>query len=173
MVVLVRHATIDDAPALALVHVHAWQAAYRGAMPDSFLDALSVADRASWWRDVFAAGPGPGQPSTLVGLADDALGGFVTVGPCNDDALAGSVSQLWALNVDPAHWGTGLADALVERGTEHLRSLGRPEAVLWVVDSNARARRFYERHGWAPDGAHMTADLGGFEVDEVRYRRPL
>lgn len=173
MGVLVRRATVDDARALAVVHVRAWQAAYRGAMPDAYLDALSVSDRTAWWRETLGADPGPSQPTTFVGLAGAEIGGFVVVGPCSDETVADRASQLWALNLDPPRWGTGLADALIGEGTEHLQALGRPEAVLWVVESNARARRFYERHGWAPDGARTTADLGGFEVEEVRYRRSL
>ena len=34
--VTVRHARVDDALALGLVHVRAWQAAYRGQMPDDY-----------------------------------------------------------------------------------------------------------------------------------------
>ena len=42
--------------------------------------------------------------------------------------------------------------------------------MLWVLEDNARARRFYERAGFAPDGArHGLPDLGG--VTEIRYRR--
>jgi RimJ/RimL family protein N-acetyltransferase len=44
--------------------------------------------------------------------------------------------------------------------------------TLWVLEGNARARRFYERAGFAPDGAsHGLPDLGG--VTEIRYRRAL
>ena len=47
------------------------------------------------------------------------------------------------------------------------------EAVLWVVAGNGRARRFYEREGWRPDGADVTDDARGFPVTELRYRRDL
>ena len=44
--------------------------------------------------------------------------------------------------------------------------------TLWVLEDNARARRFYERAGFAPDDArHVLGDLGG--VTEIRYRRGL
>jgi len=38
--VTVRYATVGDAPALGRVHVRAWLAAYRGQMPDDYLDGL-------------------------------------------------------------------------------------------------------------------------------------
>ena len=41
-----------------------------------------------------------------------------------------------------------------------------------MLEANARARRFYERAGFAPDGArHVLDDLDG--VTEIRYRRAL
>ena len=44
--------------------------------------------------------------------------------------------------------------------------------TLWVLEANARARCFYQRAGFAPDGArHVLDDLGG--VIEIRYRRAL
>lgn len=47
------------------------------------------------------------------------------------------------------------------------------EATLWVLEANARARRFYERKGWAVDGAAREEEVGGRRVTEVRYRRLL
>ena len=45
--VTVRHARAGDAPDLGLVHVRAWQAAYRGQMPDDYLDGLRPEERAA------------------------------------------------------------------------------------------------------------------------------
>jgi hypothetical protein len=43
---------------------------------------------------------------------------------------------------------------------------------LWVLRDNWRARRFYERAGFAPDGAtNVLTGLG--DVLEVRYRQQL
>jgi ribosomal protein S18 acetylase RimI-like enzyme len=41
--------------------------------------------------------------------------------------------------------------------------------TLWVLEDNARARRFYEQAGFAPDDARHL--LGDFGVTEIRYRR--
>jgi RimJ/RimL family protein N-acetyltransferase len=45
--------------------------------------------------------------------------------------------------------------------------------TLWVVEANARARRFYERQGFRPDGSTKTARMSGTEAIEVRYRMSL
>jgi ribosomal protein S18 acetylase RimI-like enzyme len=50
---------------------------------------------------------------------------------------------------------------------------GYQHATLWVLDTNARARRFYDAAGFRPDGAEKTDDSRGFPVTEIRYRRSL
>jgi hypothetical protein len=57
--------------------------------------------------------------------------------------------------------------------TDDLRQAGYVDAVLWVLAANRRARRFYEREGWRPDGAELTDDTRGFPITELRYRREL
>jgi hypothetical protein len=44
----------------------------------------------------------------------------------------------------------------------HLVGAGYVQATLWVLDSNARARRFYAKGGWAEDGAVKHDDSRGF-----------
>ncbi|MBV9093965.1 MAG: hypothetical protein JO132_08830 [Streptosporangiaceae bacterium] len=56
---------------------------------------------------------------------------------------------------------------------ERLAAAGFEQAILWVLDSNVRARRFYEAGGWSTDGAVKDDDSRGFRMTEVRYRRPL
>jgi RimJ/RimL family protein N-acetyltransferase len=49
---------------------------------------------------------------------------------------------------------------------------GYSSITLWVLRDNERARRFYERAGFAPDGAtHVLTALAG--VLELRYHRAL
>jgi hypothetical protein len=46
----IRAATISDAYGIAEIQVAGWQAAYRGLMPDSLLDGLSVPKREEMWQ---------------------------------------------------------------------------------------------------------------------------
>ena len=43
--------------------------------------------------------------------------------------------------------------------------------VLWGLEGNARAGRFYEIAGWVADGTERTSEVFGVTVREVRYRR--
>lgn len=66
-----------------------------------------------------------------------------------------SVRAEWlvGLYVVPEQWGTGVADALNTRALEIVRELGSAHCNLWVLEDNARARRFYERRGWRQNRA--------------------
>jgi GNAT superfamily N-acetyltransferase len=164
---VVRDACADDALEVAQVHVRAWQVGYRGLMPDAYLDGLRAADRARWYT---FGDPDPARPQTMVAVEEGRIRGFATVGPSRDGAFAG---ELMALNVDPDHWGRGIGRTLINASCQRLIAKGYPEAVLWVLERNTRAIRFYESHGWSVDGARRTETVWGIQVDELCYRRAL
>lgn len=86
--------------------------------------------------------------------------------------LAGETGELYTLYVAPAHWSTGAGRALTDAALNGLREAGYRRVVLWTLKENARARRFYDKAGFAPDGA--TNILGGLgNVEELRYVRDL
>jgi hypothetical protein len=45
--------------------------------------------------------------------------------------------------------------------------------VLWVLEGNERAERFYRAAGWARDGGRKVEEFQGTDLVEVRYRKPL
>ena len=65
--------------------------------------------------------------------------------------VAFSPGRLNALYVVPERWSTGVGSRLHDEAVARLRPLG-PEARLWVLEANTRARAFYERRGWRLDG---------------------
>ena len=81
-----------------------------------------------------------------------------------------SGAELRDLYVVPAAWGTGVGVELMRVALDWIAVRGAQEALLWVGEDNLRARRFYEREGWAADGGTRTSPLGPVEL---RYRRPL
>jgi len=169
--VQIRPAAPADAPALGRLHVRAWQSAYRGMLPDDYLDALDAQaePRERMWRDLIER-PRDGQ--TLL-VAED---GRAVVGFCHTArAREGppDLGELFSIYVDPDRIGTGLGAALMRPSLDAMRAAGFPAAVLWVLDANDLARRFYERFGWRPDGTVKEETLWGVTVREVRYRIEL
>ncbi|WP_274918939.1 GNAT family N-acetyltransferase [Streptomyces sp. WZ-12] len=169
-----------DVDAVAEVRVRGWRSAYRGLMPPAYLAALSVAEDAERRREWFARR----RPEAweLVAERSGKVVGWLAAGPARDPDLApggGELSgrspaaELLALYVAPPLIGTGVGRALLAAGTARARARGFGALSLWVVRGNARAQRFYERAGFAPDGAERSDDVAGWRVPELRYRRPL
>ncbi|MFN6119621.1 MAG: GNAT family N-acetyltransferase [Actinomycetes bacterium] len=179
---VIRDAVASDADAMGRLHVRAWQHAYRGVMPDVYLDGLRAEDRIEMWRADLER---PDAPPILVAEVAGEVVGFAVVDAAAPPVVSGDGSsgpwpevpsacgELYAMNLDTGHWGRGFGRALLRRATASLSALGYDEAVLWVVPENVRARSLYESEGWAADGAARTDEVLGVTVTDVRYRRVL
>lgn len=164
----VRQAEPEDALAIARVHVHSWQVAYRGLLSEDYLAQMRVEERAERYD---LANRDPSKPQTIVAVDRGFVCGFATVSAhCEEPACFG---ELCALYVDPRYWNRGVGRALIAAARERMVGYGIPTAVLWLLEGNARAARFYELDGWRPDGASREATVWGLAVQEVRYRRTL
>ncbi|OBF84386.1 acetyltransferase [Mycobacterium sp. 852002-51163_SCH5372311] len=165
----IRPAAPEDALAVARVHVRAWQVAYRGLIAQAYLDSL----KPEVWAAKYAFHrTGPESPTTLVAVTGETVCGLAMFGPYRGVELPHS-AELLAIYVDPDHWDTGVGRKLIVATREQLRRHGFTEAALWVLDGNARARRFYGRDGWSRDRGRQTKTIAGAQMDEVRYRRGL
>lgn len=175
--VTVRQAGRDDAVGIARVHVTGWQWAYDGLMPADFLASLDPARREARWTPWLATEEGRSRVAVAVEAGE--VVGFVSWGRYRGDDLEpgaappDAVGEVQAIYLDRAHQGRGVGRALLARAVERLAASGFTEARLWVLETNRLARRFYERQGWAPDGAHIVEDYEGIPLPEVRYRRLL
>lgn len=161
----VRPARVEDAAAIAEVHVRSWQAAYAHVFGAERLAGLDVEARTGSWRRRLE---GP-QPHGAVLVAEDE-GRVVAFGWIGESREAADEGELYAIYALPRAWGSGVGPALMEAALEALREAGFREAILWVLEDNPRARRFYEREGWHVDGARREGVHLGVATAEVRYR---
>ncbi|HEY1699382.1 MAG TPA: GNAT family N-acetyltransferase [Trebonia sp.] len=170
----VRPAIVEAAEAVGLVHVRSWRSAYRGKIPQSYLDGLDPAQRAEVWRRAVAeADPAQGGVHVAVTEGGDIVG-FAAFGPSRDgDTDPRVTGEVFAIYARPDTWGKGAGRALMESAIAELTRLGYADAILWVLDTNDRARRFYTRAGWAEDGSSKADGSRGSDITEVRYRRTL
>lgn len=164
----IRPATVDDAGPIAAVHVRSWQEAYRGQLPQALLDGLSVERRTTQVRDMLSAP----QHGMWVAIEDGQVVGFASVGDARDADTTPDTGELYAIYLAPQAWGIGVGRALHDTAVTALAT-NYAEAILWVLETNARARRFYERQGWVTDGARKEEQRGDAVLEEVRYRRAL
>ncbi len=78
-------------------------------------------------------------------------------------------TEIEAIHSLPESWGTGLGAAMLAFALEETNA--RTGVGLWAFGKNARARRFYEKHGFAPTGESRISEFDG--AVEVRYERML
>lgn len=161
----------EDAGDVARVQVGTWRAAYAGIVPEPDLRAMSVVERAERQRRILATG-GPAAVH-LVAEAAGTVVGFCSGGPARDDDVDGErVAEVYALYVEPGHWSTGTGRSLLADCLDRLTGNGFRAVVLWVLEHNDQARRFYEAAGFAPDGTRKVIAMTE-PVAEVRYACPL
>lgn len=162
----IDRATPADVPAVARIHVSAWQAAYEGIVPADYLATLSVDARAGYWSEAIRAG----HPELWVARVGGEVAGWVALGPCRDEGAGPSDGEIWAIYVAAPFWSLGVGKALWLRARERLAEREFRTASLWVLAENARAIRFYRAAGFAPEaGSAKTFELGGKPLQEIRY----
>jgi ribosomal protein S18 acetylase RimI-like enzyme len=168
----IRRATPDDAVALATVHIDSWRIAYRGLVPDSYLDGLSYERRAQRFRDSLAQ-DAVSPEETYLAEQNGELLGFLTLGGSRDeDVDRKTTGEIWGIYLGPGHWRKGIGTLFCRYGESILEGRGYQSVVLWVFAGNDQARRFYEAMGYGPDGGTRTLNLGT-PLEAVRYRKGL
>jgi L-amino acid N-acyltransferase YncA len=166
----IRRAEPEDARAIVEVKVASWKVAYRGLIPDRFLDSMSADSRQiNRWRERLEEGIG----QMWVCEESGGIIGFVYLGASQDeDAEQGEVGEVYAMYLHPAEWRKGRGTELMAQAIEALQQEGYGEATLWVLHNNERGKRFYEAMGFEADGGEKVVEWSeGVELHEVRYRR--
>jgi ribosomal protein S18 acetylase RimI-like enzyme len=156
-------AALDDAYAIAEIHVAGWHA-FRGLVPDTLLDDLSVEKRETGWRAAIERG----EPRILVARHADRILGWIAFGKRRDTDQPGDSGEIWALFTHPEHWSCGVGTSLWTAAREALRAAGFARVTLRVLRGNERARRFYESAFFAEDASpYEPRVVAGALLDEV------
>jgi GNAT superfamily N-acetyltransferase len=168
---VIRAARVGDAAQITVVHVRSWQGTYRGLLPQAYLDGLDPAERVGRWERSLAE-VDAGRTGILVADAGGDLLGFASYSPSRDsDADPGRVGEIGAIYLLPSAWGKGIGKRLMDATLARMAKAGFVQVTLWVLDSNVRARRFYEAGGWSADEGQKLDESRGFPITQVRYRR--
>ncbi|MCY4030422.1 MAG: GNAT family N-acetyltransferase [Acidobacteria bacterium] len=190
----IRAASPNDAAAIAGVHVTSLRASATDLLPAHLtpivLPPADAAPRARAWKRWIERK----RTSTFVSLAGATVTGFCTLHPATDDARASTgaggaensgqeaagasagaaCAEIASFYVLPSEWRRGTGRSLGSRALAEARARGFAEVMLWVLETNARARRFYESLGFQPDGASKVfLERPYASWRELRYRRAV
>ncbi len=158
---VIRPATAEDALGCANVHHTSWVETYSGLLPESHWESDTIERRTGTWKRWLERGSAVSVAEVAGQVVGIALGG---PGRKIGDHEPVRDRELYSLYVLAEHHGTGIGQSLLEA----VMPPGTP-AQLWVADLNPRARRFYERNGFLPDGARYVDEA--LDLAEVRHVR--
>lgn len=161
-------ATASDAIAIAALHAQSWQSAYRGLVPDSYLDGPVVEERRRFWR-ARLADDSPDR-LTLKAVHAGHLVGFACVLRDEDPAWGPLLDNL---HVRPDLKGLGLGSRLLQACREWAAAVAPSSPMhLWVIEGNLPARRFYDRRGGTLTERRIVNVPPGVPVAALRYVWP-
>ena len=151
----------DDRMDISHIYEGSWKFAYKGIVPDEYLDAIEKGRWCGHFKD-------PNRLTLLV-EEDGKLIGTSSFSKSRYDKWpeAGEIISIYML---PEHMKKGYGKLLMDAVIAELKGLGYKEIFLWALEENERARRFYEKYGFElSEGDLTTCTLAGKELREVRY----
>ena len=155
-----RYRETDDINDISRIYALSWKTAYRGLIPDEYLDSISETRwsarlKADTKRLILAVEDGkPVGASTYCEARDVKMKGW------------GEIISLYLL---PSHFHKGIGAGLFAAVNRELEKEGFHDIYLWVLEDNHRARAFYERNGFYLSGDVNADNIGDRDVNEVRY----
>lgn len=152
----------DDFAQIAAIYATSWKTAYRGMVPQDYLDQLS----ADYWTEKLATMK---YGAVLLRHGERYIGtSYYTSSRSEAFQGFGEVVSLYLL---PEYFGQGLGQSLLQAAEERLYRQGFDRLHLWVLAENTRARRFYERNGYHLTEHAMELVIGGKPLIEIAYQK--
>ena len=150
----------DDRAAISRIYEKSWKYAYRGIIPQDYLDAIP---EGRWVKNLDI----PGWHN-LVCIENGEYIGTSSFSRSRSEQFpdAGEVISIYLL---PEYIGKGYGGKLLEAAAAELKKQGFDEIYLWVLEENSNARRFYEHMGFKCAREYMETNIGGKDLKEVRY----
>ena len=160
---VIRKADSGQAGIFAEILCKSWQSAYQGIIPKDILAKFTDVENRRKSLEKWMSG---GEAVYLLAYCDDTPCGACCIG-ASRDADQPESGEIVAIYLLEEYRGCGIGRALMLTALEELKAMGFEKALLWVLERNVRARRFYEKCGFSPDGASKDSGLG--DEEEIRY----
>ena len=155
--ILVRYTTPELYPELGRIMAVSFRSAFGGFISRETLDRCAVAENCAALLANL-----PREMTTVTGWLDGKLMGLLVFSQHPEGR-----TEIEAIHSLPETWGTGLGAAMLVFALEETNA--EKVAGLWAFEKNARARRFYEKHGFRFTGETRVSEFDG--AIEVRYER--
>ena len=164
----IREAKLEDAKAIALVHVDSWRTTYQGLLPNNYIAQRSYQKRLKKWTRKLNSNPEQTR-AYFTYVAENATGeivGFVDGGLLRSDSII-YAGEIYALYILEAYQRRGLGKSLVRAIALRLSELGLTSITIWVLAGNP-AVNFYQTLGGQLIG-QKTMKISDREFIELAY----
>lgn len=150
----------DDLLEISNIYENSWKYAYKGIIPQDYLDSIP---KGRWAKSITKNGM-----FTLVLIENGRMIGTASISRSRWDKYSdfGEIVSIYFL---PGYIGKGFGKLLLQRCIAELKYFGFTKLLLWVLEDNVRARRFYEKNGFCCSNEFMNDNIGGKNLREVMY----
>ncbi len=163
----IRSIKKSDIKSIATIHRECWQTAYRGLLPQSYLNSLTQESFERRWTNGLSVN---NDVVRLVATKNSQPIGFI-VGLENrtPEKCPESSGEIWALYVHPSHWEKGAGKLLFREFQKVMKGKGHKKIFLLALESHARRRAFYEKLAGVIYPATQSLEINGGKFLEVAY----
>ncbi|RXZ81042.1 GNAT family N-acetyltransferase [Paenibacillaceae bacterium] len=164
----IRWAELNDCNDLGVVHLESYRAAYKGIIPEDFLNNIKLEDRVYYFENVLKTSA---KKTALIAIENSIIG-CAEIGQSVDDDLDASFVEIFAIYLVKEHSGKGFGKQLLEWVLSNMTERGYRNASLWVLKENINAIKFYENLDFVFDGSERAIERGKSLV-QLRFRKAL
>ncbi|MDD6037351.1 MAG: GNAT family N-acetyltransferase [bacterium] len=147
---------------LDISHIYeaSWKYAYKDIIPQDYLDSIPSGQ---WAPRLTSDGK-----RNLICIENDNIIGTASIRKSRWKSHA-DYGEIIAIYFLPEYIGKGYGKMLFSRCVEELKQMGFSKIMLWVLEDNMRARRFYEKNGFHCADEYLDDCIGGKNLREVMY----
>ena len=164
MEVKIRKATLDDIKTISNIYALSWKSAYKGYVPQEYLDEL----KNTFWVSSFKNWINNNALTAQLICEDEIPVGCIAYGKARDDNFAnwGEIKSFYLL---PDSFRKGYGKRLLQTAIFDMNTNGYKSFYLWVLKENYKARNFYESNGFICSNEECTCEILQKQLVEVRY----
>lgn len=150
----------DDRLAISRVYEESWKYAYKGIVPQDYLDGIPAGQ---WASHIEQEGR-----NNLVMVLEGTIIGTSGFGRSRMAEMTG-YGEVISIYLLPDYMGKGYGRQLLQAVMGELKKMGFDKIFLWVLEENKSARIFYEKCGFVQTERYLVSDIGGRELREAQY----
>ena len=156
---VIRKVKYEDIEQIVDINIKDWKKVYKGIIDDEILDNLNREEKIKKWREHYNIG------NVIVAEENGTILGYCRY---DDNVVYENTdidSEIIAIYVDCDKLGNGIGKKLVEYVKNDLKNKNKTKMVIWCLEKNQNARKFYEKMG-----GNLLSDEKYFEKEGKKYK---